>query len=85
MEPRSDYEAPLIFIKKFDNIYIVKGGKGMEAHERYQKMVDRANFLNQDAPWIYSDTWLSMFLDELGQAFALNDENLIRELEEAIK
>lgn len=56
----------------------------MDSGKRYRKIVDRANYLNQDAPWIYSDIWLDMFLEDLDEAFEINDQNWIQELEESL-
>lgn len=56
----------------------------MDSDKWYRKIADRANYLNQDAPWIYSDIWLDMFLEDLDEAFEINDQNWIRELEESL-
>lgn len=57
----------------------------MESSKWYRKIVDRATFLNQDAPWIYSDVWLEMFLNDLDTAFTIYDEAWIKELESSIQ
>lgn len=77
--------ARLIFIKNFDNIYIVKGGKKVIDDKWYRKLTERARQLNEDAPWIYSDKWWEMFIADLDAAFMIQDEEWIKELEESLK
>lgn len=57
----------------------------MADDKRYRKIMDRAEYLNEDAPWIYSDTWLEMFMDDLNTAFMIQDLDWIQELEDALK
>ena len=57
----------------------------MADDKRYRKIMDRAEYLNEDAPWIYSDTWLEMFMDNLNTAFMIQDLDWIQELEDALK
>lgn len=57
----------------------------MADDKRYRKIMDRAEYLNKDAPWIYSDTWLEMFMNDLNTAFMIQDLDWIQELEDALK
>ena len=57
----------------------------MADDKRYRKIMDHAEYLNEDAPWIYSDTWLEMFMDDLNTAFMIQDLDWIQELEDALK
>jgi hypothetical protein len=66
-------------------IYIVKGGKETMDDKRYHEIAERAHQLNEDAPWIYSETWLKVFFEYLDTAFTIQDEEWVKELEESLK
>ena len=57
----------------------------MADDKRYRKIMDRAEYLNEDAPWIYSDAWLEMFIKDLDTAFIIQDLEWIQELEDSLK
>lgn len=66
-------------------IYIVKGGKETMDDKRYREIAERAHQLNEYIPWIYSNTWLEMFIECLNTAFTIQDEAWVKELEESLK
>lgn len=53
--------------------------------KRYREIAERARQLNEDAPWIYSETWLKVFFEYLDTAFTIQDEAWVKELEESLK
>lgn len=53
--------------------------------KRYREITERARQLNEDAPWIYSETWWKMFIEDLDAAFMIQDEEWVKELEESLK
>lgn len=57
----------------------------MADDKRYRDIVECARQLNEDAPWIYSNTWWDMFIKDLDTAFAVQDLEWIQELEDSLK
>ena len=53
--------------------------------KQYREITERARQLNKDAPWIYSNTWLTFFIECLDTAFTIEDEKWVKELEESLK
>jgi len=48
--------------------------------ERWYRLMNRAAFLNQDAPWMYDDRWYNAFVDEMNHITYLLDAEFDEEL-----
>ena len=47
--------------------------------DRWIQVIDRAKELHYTAPWIYSDTWLNEFLNEMDEAYDCCDNDALDE------
>lgn len=57
----------------------------MADDKRYHSILKRMQQRNEDAPWIYTDEWCDMFMEELDTAFEIQDLEWIQELEDFLK
>ena len=54
----------------------------MDLMKRWYKLMNHAAKLNQEAPWIYSDTWYNCFVEDMNTLLSLPDELFDIELTE---